>query len=183
MENQSKKQIGEWIASGRAVLGLELGSTRIKAVLIDDMYRPVATGSFEWENQLKDGIWTYAIEDALKGVQSCYASLAAEVYDTYGVTLTKLSVIGISGMIHGYLAFDEEDRQLAEFRTWRNTMTGEAAGELTKCFSFNIPQRWSIAHLYQAILNKEEHVGEVAFLTTLAGYIHWRLTGRKAPPC
>ncbi len=160
-------------------LGIELGSTRIKAVLIDENFIPVASGDFEWENQLVDGIWTYSMDMVHKGLRTCFANLKADVKSKYGTELTETGAIGISAMMHGYLPFDKDGKQLAEFRTWRNTITGEAAEKLTDLFNFNIPQRWSIAHLYQAILNKEDHVGDIAFLTTLAGYIHWKLTGEK----
>ena len=161
----------------KTVIGIEFGSTRIKAVMLDGDYMPVASGSYTWENQLRDGIWTYALSDAEAGLQSCYAALKADFEQKFAQKLTTVGAIGISGMMHGYLPFDRNGRQLAEFRTWRNTMTGEAANALTELFGFNIPQRWSIAHLYQAILNKEEHVADIARLTTLAGYFHHRLTG------
>ncbi len=164
----------------KTVLGLELGSTRIKAVLLDEAHQPVASGSHAWENQLENGIWTYSLEAIHAGVQACYADLKREVRERFGQTLTTVGAMGVSGMMHGYLPFDAEDRLLVPFRTWRNTITGEAAARLTEQFGFNIPQRWSIAHLYQAILNQEEHVKEIAHLTTLAGYIHWRLTGVRA---
>lgn len=160
-------------------LGIELGSTRIKAVLIDENHLPIASGDYEWENQLVNGVWTYSMDAVHTGLQSCFASLKADVMAKYGVELTTVGAIGVSAMMHGYLPFDKDGRQLAEFRTWRNTITSEAAEELTALFGFNIPQRWSIAHLYQAILNHEEHVKDIAFLTTLAGYIHWQLTGEK----
>lgn len=163
----------------KTVIGIELGSTRIKAVMIDENHLPVASGSFEWENQLHDGIWTYPMELIVKGVQSCYADLKLNVKEKLGVDLTTTGAIGVSAMMHGYLPFDSEGKQLAEFRTWRNTITGEAAEKLSELFNFNIPQRWSIAHLYQAILNGEEHVKDIAQLTTLAGYIHYVLTGEK----
>lgn len=160
-------------------LGIELGSTRIKAVLIDEKHVPIASGSYDWENQLVDGIWTYSMDAVRTGIQSCFANLKADVNKRFGVKLTKVGAIGVSAMMHGYLPFDRDGNQLAEFRTWRNTITGEAAAKLTELFNFNIPQRWSIAHLYQAILNGESHVGEIAQLTTLAGYIHYLLTGEK----
>ena len=163
----------------KTVLGIELGSTRIKAVLIDEKHIPVAQGDYEWENQYVNGVWTYSMDMVHDGLQACFASLKADVRARYDTELTTVGAIGVSAMMHGYLPFDKEGRQLAEFRTWRNTTTGEAAAELTELFGFNIPQRWSIAHLYQAILNGEEHVKDIAFLTTLAGYIHWRLTGEK----
>ena len=163
----------------KTVLGIELGSTRIKAVLIDEKHRPIASGDFEWENQLKDGIWTYPMDLVHEGLRTCFANLKADVKAKYGVELTTVDALGISAMMHGYLPFDANGKQLAEFRTWRNTITGQAAEKLTALFGFNIPQRWSIAHLYQAILNGEAHVKDIAFLTTLAGYIHWQLTGEK----
>ena len=157
------------------VLGIELGSTRIKAVLIDERHIPVASGSYEWENQLVNGVWTYSMDAVHEGIRAAYADLVKNL----GQPIETLGAIGVSAMMHGYLPFDADGKQLAEFRTWRNTITGEAAAELTELFGFNIPQRWSIAHLYQAILNGEEHVKDIAFLTTLAGYIHWQLTGEK----
>ena len=160
------------------VLGIEFGSTRIKAVLVDRAHMPIASGSYEWENQLVDGIWTYSMETIHTGLQTCYADLQRDVKEKFGVELTTVGAIGVSGMMHGYLPFDKDGKQLAEFRTWRNTITGEAAEKLTALFNFNVPQRWSIAHLYQAILNGEAHVGDIARLTTLAGYIHWMLTGK-----
>ena len=159
----------------KTVLGIELGSTRIKAVLIDERHIPVAAGEHEWENQLVDGVWTYSMEAVHGGIRAAYADLVKNL----GRPITALGAVGVSAMMHGYLPFDRDGNQLTEFRTWRNTITGEAAEELTGLFGFNIPQRWSIAHLYQAILNGEEHVKDIAFLTTLAGYIHWKLTGEK----
>ena len=167
------------IKEGKAILGIEFGSTRIKAVLIDTDNKPIAQGSHEWENQLVDGLWTYSIADILAGMQDCYADLRKDVKAQYGVELTRLAAIGISAMMHGYMAFDSKGEILVPFRTWRNTNTGEAAAKLSELFVFNIPLRWSISHLYQAILNKEPHVGQIDFLTTLAGYIHWKLTGRR----
>lgn len=167
------------IKKGKAILGIEFGSTRIKAVLIDADNKPIAQGSHEWENQLVDGLWTYSIADILAGMQDCYADLRKDVKAQYGVELTRLAAIGISAMMHGYMAFDSKGEILVPFRTWRNTNTGEAAAKLSELFVFNIPLRWSISHLYQAILNKEPHVGQIDFLTTLAGYIHWKLTGRR----
>ena len=161
------------------VLGIELGSTRIKAVLIDEKHLPIASGSFEWENQLVNGIWTYSMDAVHTGLRSCFADLRADVKAKFGQELNTVGAIGVSAMMHGYLPFDKDGKQLAEFRTWRNTITGEAAEKLTALFHFNIPQRWSIAHLYQAILNGEAHVKDIAYLTTLAGYIHWQLTGEK----
>ena len=167
------------ITQGRTALGIELGSTRIKAVLIGPDYAPLASGGFDWENRLVDGIWTYDLDDVWKGVQASFRSLAAQVRERYGVSLSRVGSLGISAMMHGYLAFDEKGNQLVPFRTWRNTVTGQAAGLLTEEFRFNVPQRWSVAHLYQAILNGEKHVKDVAFLTTLSGYVHWKLTGEK----
>ncbi len=163
----------------KTALGIELGSTRIKAVLIDETHTPIASGDFEWENQLVDGIWTYSMDAVHESVRACFAALAKDVEARFGTALTTVGAIGVSAMMHGYLPFDADGTQLAAFRTWRNTITGKAAEKLTALFGFNIPQRWSIAHLYQAILNGEEHVGRIAYLTTLAGYIHWRLTGEQ----
>lgn len=177
MENNTKTI--KCIEDGLAVLGIEFGSTRIKAVLIDEAHNPIASGSYEWENKLVDGIWTYEEEDIWMGLRSCYQDLQADVKTKYALSLHKLGGIGVSAMMHGYLAFDENNQLLVPFRTWRNNITGAAAKELTKLFQYNIPQRWSIAHLYQAILNKEEHVKDVTFFTTLAGYVHWKLTGEK----
>lgn len=167
------------IESGKTALGIEFGSTRIKAVLVAEDSTPIASGGYRWENQYVDDIWTYSLDDIWKGLQTSYAQMAAEVKEKYGVTLTKIGSIGFSAMMHGYMAFNKEDKLLVPFRTWRNTITEEAAKKLTEEFNYNIPQRWSIAHLYQAILNKEEHVKDVTFFTTLAGYIHWQLTGEK----
>ena len=163
----------------KTVLGIELGSTRIKAVLIDERHIPLASGDYEWENQLVNGVWTYSLDSVHTGLRTCFANLQADVKATFGAPLRTVGAIGVSAMMHGYLPFDRDGRQLAAFRTWRNTITGEAAEKLTALFDFNIPQRWSIAHLYQAILNHEEHVKDIAYLTTLAGYIHWQLTGEK----
>lgn len=168
-----------YLQEGRGVLGMELGSTRIKAVLIGPDHAPIASGDHTWENRLENGVWTYHLEDVWAGVQDAYAALQKDVRARYGVSLTRLRAIGVSAMMHGYLPFDQNGNQLCEFRTWRNTMTAQAAQELTALFGFNIPQRWSIAHLYQAMLNKESHVGQIAHLTTLAGYLHWQLTGEK----
>ena len=162
----------------KTVLGLELGSTRIKAVLLNENHIPVASGSYEWENQLENGVWTYSLSAIHTGVQACYRALAEEVARKFGQPLTQVGAIGVSAMMHGYMPFDKDWQLLTPFRTWRNTMTGPAAAELTELFSFNIPQRWSIAHLYQAMKNGEEHLPRLAHLTTLAGYIHTRLTGR-----
>ena len=176
---RSKEEIREMISAGQAVLGIELGSTRIKAVLIDVDKSPVASGSYDWENQYVDHIWTYDIDEVWKGLQGSYQDLVKNVREEYGVTITNLAAAGVSAMMHGYLAFDENDELLVPFRTWRNTITGEASEKLSELFKYHIPQRWSIAHLYQAILNGEEHVSKVRFFTTLAGYIHWQLTGQK----
>ena len=160
-------------------LGIELGSTLIKAVLVGDTCKPVAQGDFTWENRLENGIWTYPLEEVWQGVQAAYAALAADVLAKCGQPLTTVGCIGVSAMMHGYLAFDAAGKLLVPFRTWRNTMTGAAAEELTSAFGFNIPQRWSAAHLYQAMLNREPHLPQLDFFTTLAGYVHWQLTGRK----
>lgn len=164
----------------KTYLGIELGSTRIKAALIDENYLPVASGSHEWENRFENGYWTYSLDDIGKGMKNCFASLAADVKEKYGVPLTRVGAMGISAMMHGYMAFDENERLLAEFRTWRNTTSKRAADELTDALGFNIPQRWSIAHLYQAVMDKEPHVSEIAHITTLAGYINHILTGERA---
>jgi sugar (pentulose or hexulose) kinase len=177
--NMDKKEIQKSIVSGKTMLGIELGSTRIKAVLVGEDHKPLALGSFEWENKYENGVWTYPLEDVWTGLQNAYHSLAAEVLLKYGTPLKSVGAIGFSGMMHGYLAFDKEGKLLVPFRTWRNTMTGQAAEILTNLFQFNIPQRWSIAHLYQAILNKEPHVKDISHITTLAGYVHWQLTGQK----
>lgn len=169
----------ETIAQGKAILGIEFGSTRIKAVLIDQDNAPVAQGSHAWENQLEDGLWTYSTEAVWQGLQECYADLRANVRKEYGVEIETLAGIGISAMMHGYMAFGADDKILVPFRTWRNTNTGAAAAELSKLFVYNIPLRWSISHLYQCILDKEPHVGDIKFQTTLAGYVHWQLTGEK----
>lgn len=169
----------ELIESGRAVMGLEFGSTRIKAVLIDEEYKVIAQGNHDWENRLKNGIWTYSEDDIWEGLRSAYADLARDVKDKYGVVLKKVASMGFSAMMHGYLAFGRDERLLVPFRTWRNSITGEAADELTNAFQYNIPERWSIAHIYQAILNNEPHVKHVKFCTTLAGFVHWKVTGEK----
>ena len=171
--------IKETIENGKAVLGLEFGSTRIKAVLVDETHTPIASGDHEWENRLENGIWTYSLDDIWSGLRDSYKKLAADVEAKYGTKLRKIGAIGFSAMMHGYMAFDKEGKLLVPFRTWRNGITGQAAEALTELFQYNIPQRWSIAHLYQAVLNKEKHVKDVAFFTTLAGYIHWQLTGEK----
>ncbi len=167
------------IENGNSIMGIEMGSTRIKAVLIDENHNPIASGSHDWENRFENGVWTYHLDDVWAGLQDAFAKLKADVFEKYGVKLTSLKAMGFSAMMHGYLPFDKDGKQLAEFRTWRNTITEESAIELTKLFKFNIPQRWSIAHLYQAILNGEEHTANIDFLTTLEGYVHWMLTGEK----
>ena len=172
-------EISTKIINAETSLGIELGSTRIKAVLTDNLGKVLATGCYEWENQLIDGIWTYSLDEVHKGLHSCYKDLAKNVKDKCGVTLSKIGTIGISAMMHGYLVFDKNNKLLTPFRTWRNTMTKQAVDILSKLFRFNIPQRWSIAHLYQSILNKEEHVKDIAYMTTLSGYVHWLLTGEK----
>ena len=174
-----KKRSKRAIEKGDSYLGIELGSTRIKAVLTDSTHGVIASGSHTWENRLEDSVWTYSLEDIWGGIRSCFAGLAQDVEEKYGVRLERAGAIGISAMMHGYMAFDNAGELLVPFRTWRNTITQKAAEELTGLFGFNIPQRWSVAHLYQAILSGEEHVKDISFLTTLAGYIHWQLTGQK----
>ena len=174
-----EKEIAALIEAGDASLGLELGSTRIKAVLVAPTSETIAVGNYGWENERQDGIWTYALSAVWEGIAACYLDLAQNVTERYGVKLRKIGAMGISAMMHGYLPFDKDGKQLVPFRTWRNTITGEAADHLTEAFHFNIPQRWSIAHLDQALLKGEPHVKDIAFLTTLAGYVHWRLTGEK----
>ncbi len=171
--------IQEKITQGKTFLGIEFGSTRIKASLIDDTYAPIAGGSHAWENRLENGYWTYSIDDIRDGLQKCYSDLKNDVKNHYGVTLDVIGAIGISAMMHGYMPFDKDDNLLTPFRTWRNTTTEKAARELTELFGFNIPQRWSVAHLYQAILDNEAHVKNIAHITTLAGYIHFLLTGER----
>ncbi len=167
------------LENGETYLGIELGSTRIKAVLIDKNHNQIASGGHTWENRFEDGKWTYSLDDIWNGIRDCYAQLTADVSNKFGVKLSTVGAIGVSAMMHGYMVFDSGDQLLVPFRTWRNTITGESAEKLTKLFGFNVPQRWSIAHLYQAILNGEPHVKDIRFLTTLAGYIHWQLTGKK----
>lgn len=167
------------IKAGKTVLGIEFGSTRIKGVLLSEDHELLATGGHSWENRLEDGVWTYHMEDVWEGLQDCFVDLKKNVKEAYDVDLTTIGAMGVSAMMHGYLVFDEEGKLLAPFRTWRNTMTGAASAELTELFGHQIPQRWSIAHLYQAILNGEEHVKDVKFMTSLAGYVHWMLTGEK----
>jgi len=179
MTNREPSAIAAIIQDGQAVLGIELGSTRIKAVLIDSDNAPIASGGHGWENTLDDGIWTYPLGEVWSGIQSSFADLQKHVQDQYGVPLKRVKAIGFSAMMHGYLVFDAEGDQLVPFRTWRNNMTGQASEELTALFKYPVPQRWSIAHLYQSILNEEAHVGRIAHMTTLAGYVHWKLTGQK----
>ncbi len=175
----NRNDIQKAVESGQIVLGIEFGSTRIKAVLIGEDHMPIASGSHDWENRYENGVWTYSLEDIWTGLQDSYRKLRDEVWEKYNTSLQTLGAIGFSAMMHGYMAFDKNGNLLVPFRTWRNTITGQAAEKLTDLFQFNIPQRWSIAHLYQAILNKELHVKEISHLTTLAGYVHWKLTGQK----
>ena len=167
------------IETGKAILGIELGSTRIKAVLIDQENKPIAQGNHTWENQLVDGLWTYSIEAIWSGLQDCYADLRSNVKNLYGIEIENLAAIGVSAMMRGYIPFNAKEEILVPFRTWRNTNTGRAAAALSDLFVYNIPLRWSISHLYQAILDNEAHVKDIDFLTTLAGYVHWQLTGEK----
>jgi len=167
------------IESGKTALGIEFGSTRIKAVLIGEDHTPIASGSHEWENRYENSVWTYSLEDVWAGLQDSYRKLSDEVLKKYNTPLKTVGTIGFSAMMHGYMPFDKDGNLLVPFRTWRNTITGQASERLTESFQFNIPQRWSIAHLYQAILNKEAHVKDISHLTTLAGYVHWKLTGEK----
>jgi sugar (pentulose or hexulose) kinase len=177
--NMDRNDTQKAIESGKIVLGVEFGSTRIKAVLIGEDHMPIASGSHEWENRYENGVWTYHLEDVWRGLQESYRNLKNDVFEKYSTSLKTIGAIGFSGMMHGYLAFDKDGNLLIPFRTWRNTITGQAAEKLTDLFQFNIPQRWSIAHLYQAILNKEPHLKDISHLTTLAGYVHWKLTGQK----
>ncbi|MGA0332860.1 MAG: FGGY family carbohydrate kinase, partial [Kiritimatiellia bacterium] len=179
MNCTSPAETADCIRNGQAVLGIELGSTRIKAVLTNGKHLPVASGSHRWENSRVDGVWTYPLEEVWAGLQSCFSDLQQQVQTEYGVKIRKLKALGVSGMMHGYLPFDAEGNLLTPFRTWRNTLTGEASAELSALFSFPIPQRWSIAHLHQAVLNGEAHLPKLAHLTTLAGYVHECLTGQK----
>lgn len=175
----SNKEYAAAITGGDTALGLELGSTRIKAVLVGPDHAPIASGAFDWVNRLENGVWTYHLEDVWVGLQSAFKSLKEDAFARYGVQLHTLGALGVSAMMHGYLAFDAAGNQLAEFRTWRNTITEAEAAELTELFGFNIPQRWSIAHLLRAVKNHEPHVKELAHLTTLAGYVHWKLSGQQ----
>ncbi len=175
-ENDKIKSI---IDEGKSYLGIELGSTRIKAVLIDESGEVLASGGHSWENKFENGYWTYALDDVWNGISNCVDKLYKDIENKYQTTLKSVSHLGVSAMMHGYLAFDQNDKLLAPFRTWRNTSTGEASEKLTRLFNYNIPQRWSISHLYQAILNGEQHVGEIKSLMTLAEYVHYNLTGQK----
>ena len=166
------------INEGKAYLGIEFGSTRIKAVMIDEKGTVLASGSHEWENQYENGIWTYSMDMVWGGLKDCYADLLKDVKSKYDITVSDYAAMGFSAMMHGYLAFDKDGNLLVPFRTWRNTITEEAAAKLTEEFNYNIPQRWSISHLYQAILNKEDHCKDIAFFTTLAGYVHWKEESR-----
>ena len=176
---ETKAEIAEVIQSGQGVMGIELGSTRIKAVLIGPDNMPIASGGHGWENTLADGIWTYPLEEVWQGIQNSVAELQANVEKEFGVPVKKLKALGFSAMMHGYMVFDANDEQLVPFRTWRNNIQEQASNDLTALFDYPIPQRWSIAHIYQAILNKEEHITKIAHATTLAGYVHWKLTGEK----
>ncbi|MEH7583791.1 FGGY-family carbohydrate kinase [Priestia megaterium] len=176
----TQESIKQAIAKGKTSFGIELGSTRIKAVLIDENFETIASGSYEWENLLEDGFWTYNLLDIITGLQSAYREMKQEVERSYGITIRTVGSIGVSAMMHGYMAFDKTGELLVPFRTWRNATTSAAAKELTEHFQFNIPERWSIAHLYQAIINQEKHLPRIDYMTTLAGYIHWLLTGSKA---
>ncbi|WFB36242.1 FGGY-family carbohydrate kinase [Kiritimatiellota bacterium B12222] len=179
MNHSHDSQLAEQIRNGQTILGIEMGSTRIKAVLTGVDSRPIATGNFGWENSQENGVWTYSLDEMWQGIQSCFAELQNQVEALTGLRIQKLKSLGVSGMMHGYLVFDAEDHLLTPFRTWRNTFTAEASKELTDCFQYPIPQRWSIAHLYQAMLKQEPHVPYIAHITTLAGYVHWKLTGQQ----
>jgi sugar (pentulose or hexulose) kinase len=174
-----KDKIKKEILEGQTVLGIELGSTRIKAVLINSENEPIAQGGFDWENSLIDGYWTYSLDTVWTGLATSFSNLKKDVKETYEVKLTTVKALGISAMMHGYLAFDKNGELLVPFRTWRNTTTGKAAGELSDLFGYPVPERWSISHLYQAILNKEKHVSDIDYICTLSGYVHWKLTGEK----
>lgn len=177
--SERENQVRDWILEGKTALGIELGSTRIKAVLIGEDHVPIASGGHDWENRYENHIWTYTLQDIWEGLQDSYSQMAADVKRRYGVTLKKIGVMGISAMMHGYMVFDRGGKLLVPFRTWRNTITEEASRKLTQLFNYNIPQRWSIAHLYQAILNGEEHVKDIDYMITLEGYVHWMLTGER----
>jgi sugar (pentulose or hexulose) kinase len=177
--NMNQNDTRKTIESGESVLGIEFGSTRIKAVLIGEDHTPIASGSHDWENRYEEGVWTYSLEDVWTGLQESYRKLNKEVSENYNTSLQTIGAIGFSAMMHGYMAFDKDGNLLVPFRTWRTTTTARAAEELTKLFQFNVPHRWSIAHLYQAILNNESHIKDISYQTTLSGYVHWKLTGQK----
>jgi sugar (pentulose or hexulose) kinase len=177
--NMNRSETKAAIDRAKTVLGVEFGSTRIKAMLIGEDHIPIASGSYDWENQFENGIWTYSLEDVWTGLQESYRKLSREVLENHNTPLQTVGAIGFSAMMHGYLAFDKDENLLVPFRTWRNTTTAQAATALTDLFQFNVPHRWSIAHLYQAILNKEPHIKDISYQTTLAGYVHWKLTGQK----
>jgi sugar (pentulose or hexulose) kinase len=178
-DHRASASVRELILLGQTVLGIELGSTRIKACLIGSDSAPIGAGSAEWENELVAGVWTYSLDAVWSGLRACIADLLADVERRYQVRPSSFRAVGVSAMMHGYLAFDASGQLLVPFRTWRNTTTGQAAAELTKTLGVNVPLRWSVAHLLQAVLNNEPHVPRIRFLTTLAGYVHWRLTGRQ----
>ena len=167
------------ILANKTALGIEFGSTRIKAVLVDDKNQPIASGGHEWENRYENGVWTYSLDDIWTGIQDCYQDMARDVKAKYDIELESVGAFGVSAMMHGYMPFNKEGELLVPFRTWRNNITGEASEKLMELFNYNIPQRWSIAHLYQAILNGEEHVKDIDYITTLEAYVHWKLTGEK----
>lgn len=167
------------ILENRTALGIEFGSTRIKAVLVDGNNMPIASGGHEWENRYENGVWTYSLEDIWSGIQDCYQQMVKDVKEKYGIELTRVGAIGISAMMHGYMPFDKAGNLLVPFRTWRNNITGEASRKLSELFQYNIPQRWSIAHLYQAILNGEPHVKDIDYIATLEAYVHWKLPDRE----
>jgi len=175
--DQQRADFRENIRAGAVTLGMEFGSTRIKAALIAPDTTPLAVGSHVWENQFKDGVWTYDMADVHRGLASCLAALVEDVRIRYGLELEAVGALGVSGMMHGYIALDADGELLVPFRTWRNNVTGEACAELTPRLDFAVPQRWSIAHLYQSILERQPHVKRIAHLTTLAGYVHWKLSG------
>ncbi len=179
MDNNTAINMKTMIENGSCFLGIEFGSTRVKAVLIGEDTKPIASGAFDWENSFNGGIWYYPQEQIIEALQGCYRSLKEDILEKYGAELTSAAGMGISGMMHGYMPFDSEGRLLVPFRTWRNTITSQAAEELSRELGFNIPQRWSIAHLYQAVLNGEKHIGRIAYINTLAGYVHFLLTGRR----
>lgn len=177
--SNTTEQIVAQIEAGKTTLGIEYGSTRIKAVLDGTDNEPIAIGTFDWENSFKDGYWTYGEDEIFEGLKAAYASLKADVASKYGVKLVRVGALGVSAMMHGYLPFDAAGKLLVPFRTWRNTTAAEAAHELSRLFAFHTPERWSVSHIYQAVLNGERHVPQIDFFTTLAGFVHWRLTGEK----